>query len=210
MELKVFKFDGSETAKSVSLIDEMFAIEPNDHAMWLDVKQLLANRRQGTHCTKEKSTLSGSTRKIKKQKGTGGARAGSIKNPLFRGGARIFGPQPRLYGFKLNKKVKQLARYSALSYKAKSQDLIVVEDFTFDQPKTKNYSDFLNNFNLVDKKTLLIVSESNKNVYLSSRNLKGSNVVSVSDINTYDIMNASKLIFLESSLEKLQNTQVSE
>ncbi|MDD2345852.1 MAG: 50S ribosomal protein L4 [Bacteroidales bacterium] len=210
MELKVFKFDGSETAKSVSLIDEMFAIEPNDHAMWLDVKQLLANRRQGTHCTKEKSTLSGSTRKIKKQKGTGGARAGSIKNPLFRGGARIFGPQPRLYGFKLNKKVKQLARYSALSYKAKSQDLIVVEDFTFDQPKTKNYSDFLKNFNLVDKKTLLIVSESNKNVYLSSRNLKGSNVVSVSDVNTYDIMNASKLIFLESSLEKLQNTQVSE
>ncbi|MDD4576469.1 MAG: 50S ribosomal protein L4 [Bacteroidales bacterium] len=210
MELKVFKFDGRETAKSVSLIDEMFAIEPNDHAMWLDVKQLLANRRQGTHCTKEKSTLSGSTRKIKKQKGTGGARAGSIKNPLFRGGARIFGPQPRLYGFKLNKKVKQLARYSALSYKAKSQDLIVVEDFTFDQPKTKNYSDFLKNFNLVDKKTLLIVSESNKNVYLSSRNLKGSNVVSVSDVNTYDIMNASKLIFLESSLEKLQNTQVSE
>lgn len=210
MELKVFKFDGSETTKSVSLVDEMFAIEPNDHAMWLDVKQLLANRRQGTHCTKEKSTLSGSTRKIKKQKGTGGARAGSIKNPLFRGGARIFGPQPRLYGFKLNKKVKQLARYSALTYKAKSQDLIVVEDFTFDQPKTKNYSDFLNNFNLVDKKTLLIVSESNKNVYLSSRNLKGSNVVSVSDINTYDIMNASKLIFFESSLEKLQNTQVSE
>lgn len=210
MELKVFKFDGSETAKSVSLIDEMFAIEPNDHAMWLDVKQLLANRRQGTHCTKEKSTLSGSTRKIKKQKGTGGARAGSIKNPLFRGGARIFGPQPRLYGFKLNKKVKQLARYSALSYKAKSQDLIVFEDFTFDQPKTKNYSDFLKNFNLVDKKTLLIVSESNKNVYLSSRNLKGSNVVIVSDVNTYDIMNASKLIFLESSLEKLQNTQVSE
>lgn len=210
MELKVFKFDGSETTKSVSLIDEMFAIEPNDHAIWLDVKQLLANRRQGTHCSKEKSTLSGSTRKIKKQKGTGGARAGSIKNPLFRGGARIFGPQPRLYGFKLNKKVKQLARYSALSYKAKSQDLIVVEDFTFDQPKTKNYSDFLNNFNLVDKKTLLIVSESNKNVYLSSRNLKGSNVVSVSDINTYDIMKASKLIFFESSLEKLQNTQVSE
>lgn len=210
MELKVFKFDGSETAKSVSLMDEMFAIEPNDHAMWLDVKQLLANRRQGTHCTKEKSTLSGSTRKIKKQKGTGGARAGSIKNPLFRGGARIFGPQPRLYGFKLNKKVKQLARYSALSYKAKNQDLIVVEDFTFDQPKTKNYSDFLSNFDLVDKKTLLIVSESNKNVYLSSRNLKGSNVVSVTDINTYDIMNASKLIFFESSLEKLQNTQVSE
>ncbi|MDD2412636.1 MAG: 50S ribosomal protein L4 [Bacteroidales bacterium] len=210
MELKVFKFDGSETAKSVSLMDEMFAIEPNDHAMWLDVKQLLANRRQGTHCTKEKSTLSGSTRKIKKQKGTGGARAGSIKNPLFRGGARIFGPQPRLYGFKLNKKVKQLARYSALSYKAKNQDLIVVEDFTFDQPKTKNYSEFLSNFDLVDKKTLLIVSESNKNVYLSSRNLKGSNVVSVTDINTYDIMNASKLIFFESSLEKLQNTQVSE
>lgn len=210
MELKVFKFDGSETAKSVSLVDEMFAIEPNDHAMWLDVKQLLANRRQGTHCTKEKSTLSGSTRKIKKQKGTGGARAGSIKNPLFRGGARVFGPQPRLYGFKLNKKVKQLARFSALTYKAKGQDLIVVEDFTFDQPKTKNYSDFLNNFNLVDKKTLLIISESNKNVYLSSRNLKGANVVSISDINTYDIMNASKLIFFESSLEKLQNTQVSE
>lgn len=210
MELKVFKFDGSETTKSVSLIDEMFAIEPNDHAIWLDVKQLLANRRQGTHCSKEKSTLSGSTRKIKKQKGTGGARAGSIKNPLFRGGARVFGPEPRLYGFKLNKKVKQLARYSALSHKAKNQELIVVEDFTFDQPKTKNYSDFLNNFNLVDKKTLLIVSESNKNVYLSSRNLKGSNVVSVSDINTYDIMKASKLIFFESSLEKLQNTQVSE
>lgn len=210
MELKVFKFDGSETTKSVSLMDEMFAIEPNDHAIWLDVKQLLANRRQGTHCSKEKSTLSGSTRKLKKQKGTGGARAGSIKNPLFRGGARAFGPQPRLYGFKLNKKVKQLARFSALSHKAKNQDLIVVEDFTFDYPKTKNYLEFLNNFNLVDKKTLLIVSESNKNVYLSSRNLKGSNVVSVSDINTYDVMNASKLIFFESSLEKIQNTQVSE
>ncbi len=210
MELKVFKFDGSETTKSVSLMDEMFAIEPNDHAIWLDVKQLLANRRQGTHCSKEKSTLSGSTRKIKKQKGTGGARAGSIKNPLFRGGARVFGPQPRLYGFKLNKKVKQLARFSALSHKAKNQDLIVVEDFTFDQPKTKNFLEFLNNFNLVDKKTLLIVSESNKNVYLSSRNLKGSNVVSISNINTYDVMNASKLIFFESSLEKIQNTQVSE
>jgi large subunit ribosomal protein L4 len=210
MELKVFKFDGSETSKSISLCNEMFAIEPNDHAIWLDVKQLLANRRQGTHCSKEKSTLSGSTRKLKKQKGTGGARAGSIKNPLFRGGARVFGPQPRLYGFKLNKKVKQLARFSALSHKAKNQDLIVVEDFTFDQPKTKNYMEFLSNFNLVDKKTLLIVSESNKNVYLSSRNLKGCNVASVYDINTYDVMNASKVIFFESSLEKMQNTQVSE
>lgn len=210
MELKVFKFDGSETSKSISLCEDMFAIEPNDHAIWLDVKQLLANRRQGTHCSKEKSTLSGSTRKLKKQKGTGGARAGSIKNPLFRGGARVFGPQPRLYGFKLNKKVKQLARFSALSHKAKNQDLIIVEDFTFDQPKTKNYMEFLSNFNLVDKKSLLIVSESNKNVYLSSRNLKGSNVVSISELNTYDVMNASKVIFFESSLERIQNTQVSE
>ncbi len=210
MELKVYKFDGSETTKTVSLNDEMFSVEPNDHAIWLDVKHILANRRQGTHSSKEKSMLSGSTRKLKKQKGTGGARAGSIKNPLFHGGARVFGPHPRIYGFKLNKKVKQLARISALSYKTKSNDILVVEDFTFEQPSTKAYKDFVTNFDLVDKKSLLIVSDSNKNVYLSSRNLKSCKVINVSDINTYDIMQASKLILFESSINKFQKQDKAE
>ncbi|MGI6320166.1 MAG: 50S ribosomal protein L4 [Bacteroidales bacterium] len=210
MELKVYKFDGSESTKAISLKDEVFGIEPNDHAIWLDVKSILANRRQGTHSTLEKSQLSGSTRKIKRQKGTGGARAGSIKNPLFRGGARVFGPSPRSYSFKLNKKVKELARHSALAYKAKSDNIVVVEDFTFDEPKTKNFVEFLNNFELVDKKTLLVVSELNKNVYLSSRNLKKVNVISDYELNTYDVMNASKLVLFESTVSKIQDTKLAE
>lgn len=210
MELKVYKFDGSESTKAISLKDEVFGIEPNDHAIWLDVKSILANRRQGTHSTLEKSQLSGSTRKIKRQKGTGGARAGSIKNPLFRGGARVFGPSPRSYSIKLNKKVKELARHSALAYKAKSDNILVVEDFTFDEPKTKNFVEFLNNFELVDKKTLLVVSELNKNVYLSSRNLKKVNVISDYELNTYDVMNASKLVLFESTVSKIQDTKLAE
>ena len=203
MELKVFKTDGSETTRTVSLNDKIFAIEPNDHTIWLDVKQYLANQRQGTHSTKEKSTVSGSTRKLKKQKGTGGARAGSIKSPTIRGGATCFGPHPRDYSFKLNKKIKRLARFSALSYKAKENNIIILEDFAFEAPKTKLYKELLNKFNLVDKKTLLLVNESNKNVYLSARNLSRANVVKALDVNTYDVLHADTLLICEGSLSKI-------
>jgi len=203
MELKVFKTDGSETTRTVSLNDKIFAIEPNDHTIWLDVKQYLANQRQGTHSTKEKSTVSGSTRKLKKQKGTGGARAGSIKSPTIRGGATCFGPHPRDYSFKLNKKMKRLARFSALSYKAKENNIIILEDFAFEAPKTKLYKELLNKFNLVDKKTLLLVNESNKNVYLSARNLSRANVVKALDVNTYDVLHADTLLICEGSLSKI-------
>ena len=203
MELKVFKTDGSETTRTVRLNDKIFAIEPNDHTIWLDVKQYLANQRQGTHSTKEKSTVSGSTRKLKRQKGTGGARAGSIKSPTIRGGATCFGPHPRDYSFKLNKKIKRLARFSALSYKAKENNIIVLEDFAFEAPKTKLYKELLNKFNLVDKKTLLLVNESNKNVYLSARNLSRANVVKALDVNTYDVLHADTLLICEGSLSKI-------
>jgi len=204
MELKVYKIDGSESAKSVTLNDAIFNVEPNDHAIWLDVKHYLANQRQGTHDTLEKSTISGSTRKLKKQKGTGGARAGSIKSPTIRGGATVFGPHPRDYSFKLNKKIKRLARFSALSYKAKEDKILIIEDFAFDTPKTKAYLDILKHFNLDDKKTLLLANESNQNVFISSRNLKRAKVIRASDVNTYDVLNASNLIICENSIPDIE------
>ncbi|MBN1599561.1 MAG: 50S ribosomal protein L4 [Bacteroidales bacterium] len=204
MELAVLNTAGKETGKKVILKKEIFGIEPNDHAIYLDVKQFLANKRQGTHKAKERAEITGSTRKIKRQKGTGTARAGSIKSPIFRGGGRIFGPRPRNYGFKLNKKVKQLARKSALTYKAKSKAIYVVEDFSFEAPKTKEYKSLLNNLNINNKKSLVVIAEPNKNIYLSSRNLQESKVLSVTELNTYEIMNASNVVFVESSLKNLQ------
>jgi len=203
MELNILNIAGKDTGKKVNLNDEVFKIEPNDHAIYLDVKQHLANKRQGTHSSKEKSDLSGSTRKLKRQKGTGTARAGSIKSPLFKGGARVFGPQPRDYSFKLNKKVKQLARKSALSYKANESNIKVVEDFNFEVPKTKEFLNLRNNLDVADKKLLLVLTEQNKNIYLSSRNLGDVKVVTVSDLTTYDIMNAKVLLFQENSIETL-------
>ena len=204
MELRVYKIDGSESGKTVTLNDNIFNVEPNDHAIWLGVKQYLANQRQGTHDTLEKSTVSGSTRKLKRQKGTGGARAGSIKSPTIRGGATVFGPHPRDYSFKLNKKIKRLARFSALTYKAKEDKIIVVEDFSFEAPKTKSYLEMLKKFNLQDAKTLLLVNESNRNVYLSARNLKRANVMRAQDINTYCVLNATNLIICENSLKDIE------
>jgi len=204
MEVTVLNTAGQETGKKIELKDSIFGIEPNDHAIYLDVKQYLANGRQGTHKAKERGEISGSTRKIKRQKGTGGARAGSIKSPVFVGGGRIFGPRPRSYEFKLNKKVKQLARYSALTYKAKSDAILVVEDFNYEKPKTKDYISLLNNLKISDKKTLVVLSEPNKNIYLSSRNLQTSKVVTISELNTYEIMKASSIVFVESSLNNLQ------
>lgn len=204
MEVTVLNTAGQETDKKIELKDSIFGIEPNDHAIYLDVKQFLANGRQGTHKSKERAEIAGSTRKIKRQKGTGGARAGSIKSPVFVGGGRIFGPRPRSYEFKLNKKVKQLARYSALTYKAKSDAILVVEDFNYEKPKTKDYISLLNNLKISDKKTLVVLSEPNKNIYLSSRNLLTSKVVTISELNTYEIMKASSIVFVESSLKNLQ------
>jgi large subunit ribosomal protein L4 len=202
MELKVINTEGKETGRTVLLNDEIFGAEPNTHVIWLDVKQYLANQRQGTHAAKEKSLLSGSTRKLRKQKGGGGARFGSIKSPLLRGGARIFGPQPRDYSFKLNKKVKRLARISVLSQKAKENNITILENFDLEEPKTKGYLDILKNINLFDKKTLLVLNETNKNIYLSARNLRGVKVVSVCDLNTYDILNAQNLIISEPAASK--------
>lgn len=204
MELKVYKIDGSESGKTVTLNDSIFNVEPNDHAIWLDVKQYLANQRQGTHDTLEKSTVSGSTRKLKRQKGTGGARAGSIKSPTIRGGATVFGPHPRDYSFKLNKKIKRLARFSAFSYKAQEGKIMVVEDFAFDAPKTKAYLEVLKKLNLQDEKTLLLVNESNKNVYLSARNLPRASVMRAVDANTYHVLNAKQLIISENSLKDIE------
>ena len=206
MEIAVKDIQGKETGKKVTLDDSVFGIEPNEHAVYLDVKAILANKRQGTHATKEKSTLSGSTKKLKRQKGTGGARAGSIKNPLFRGGARIFGPQPRDYSEKVNKKVKVLARKSALSATVKDNEVIVLEDFTFEAPKTKQIVAIQKNLNLGDKKSLLVVANSNNNVYLSARNLQGFSVVSACDLNTYEILKAKNLILCESSVEEIVKT----
>jgi len=204
MELAVLDITGKETGKKVELKESVFAIEPNEHAIYLDVKQYLANNRQGTHKAKERSDISGSTRKLKRQKGTGTARAGSIKSPVFRGGGRAFGPRPRDYRFKLNRKLKQLARRSALTLKAQANGLVVVEALNFDQPKTKQMAALEENLKVADKKSLLILSESNKYVYLSSRNLPGSLVVTVSELTTYDIMNANSVIFEEAALEKVQ------
>jgi large subunit ribosomal protein L4 len=204
MELVVKNIQGKDTSKKAVLDDSVFAIEPNDHAIYLDVKQYLANKRQGTHKAKERGEVAGSTRKIKKQKGTGTARAGDIKNPLFKGGGRVFGPKPRDYEFKLNVKQKRLARRSALSYKAKDGAITILEDVNFEAPKTKEFASILANLNILDKKSLVVVPESNKNVYLSSRNLKGSKVVTASEINTYDILNANMVIISEGSISKIE------
>jgi large subunit ribosomal protein L4 len=206
MELNVVNIKGVSTGRKVELPDSIFAIEPNDHAIYLDTKQYLANQRQGTHSSKGKGEISGSTRKIKRQKGTGTARAGSIKNPLFRGGGRVFGPKPRFYGFKLNKKVKQLARRSALSYKASTNNIIVLEDFSLDTPKTKEIIKMGNNLNIANKKSVFVLPEQNNNIYLSSRNVYGVEVVIASELSTYKIMKASTLILVESAVDVLQAT----
>lgn len=204
MELAVINHKGEDTGRKISLADDIFAIKPNDHAIYLDVKQYLANQRQGTHKSKERNEIAGSTRKIKKQKGTGSARAGSIKSPLFRGGGRVFGPQPRDYSFKLNKKVKQLARKSALSYKVIDNSISVLENVSFDSPKTKSYIAFLNDLSLADKKTLLVLPEANSNVFLASRNLPKAKVVTVNDVNTYQVLHADHLVICEGSLSILE------
>ena len=204
MEVKVVDFNGKDTGRKVQLSDSVFAIEPNNHAVYLDVKQYLANQRQGTHKAKERAEVAGSTRKIKKQKGTGTARAGSAKNPLFKGGGTVFGPRPRSYSFKLNKALKRLARKSAFSIKAKESNIIVLEDFTFEAPNTKNFINVLKALGLENKKSLFVLGESNKNVYLSSRNLKASNVISSSELSTYAILNANNLVLLEGSLEGIE------
>lgn len=210
MELAVVKTNGEKTSRKVNLSDSIFAIEPNDHAIYLDVKSYLANQRQGTHKSKQRNEVSGSTRKIKRQKGTGGARAGSIKNPQFRGGGRIFGPVPRDYSIKVNKKIKDLARKSALTYKARENAIAVLEDFTFEQPKTKNYINLLSALSLADKKTLLVLPEVNKNIVLSGRNLKNTKITTADQINTYDVLNADTLIFLESSVPKVESLLIKE
>ncbi len=203
MELAVLDIAGKETGKKVELKESIFSIEPNEHAIYLDVKQYLANNRQGTHKAKERAEISGSTRKIKRQKGTGTARAGSIKSPIRRGGGRTFGPRPRDYRFKLNRKLKQLARRSALTLKAQGGSIILLNNVNFEDPKTKKMVDLKENLKITDKKSLLILSETNKNVYLSSRNLPGSLVVTYSELTTYDIMNAKAIVFEESALDKL-------
>ena len=205
MKVSVYNKSGEETGKQIELVDSVFGIEPNDHAIYLDCKQYMANGRQGTHSSKHRGIVSGSTRKIKRQKGTGTARAGSIKSPLFRGGGRVFGPEPRLYHFKLNKKLKRLARKSALTYRALANSILVVDNFSFDEVKTKNIVAMRNNFKINDKKILLVVAESNKNVYLSSRNLQDVNVVTASDLSTYDIMWASILMMEEKSIDVFVN-----
>lgn len=205
MEVKVLDFNGKDTGRKVQLSDSVYGIEPNNHAVYLDVKQYLANQRQGTHKAKERAEVAGSTRKIKKQKGTGTARAGSAKNPLFKGGGTVFGPRPRSYSFKLNKGLKRLARKSAFSIKAKESNIIVVEDFTFETPNTKNFINVLKSLGLENKKSLFVLGESNKNVYLSSRNLKGSSVLSNSELSTYAILNANNLVLLEGSLEGIED-----
>ena len=204
MELNVLNIKGKETGRKVKLNTDVFQIEPNNHAIYLDVKSHLANRRQGTHKSKQRSQITGSTRKIKKQKGTGTARAGSIKNPLFRGGGRIFGPNPRDYSQKVNKKVKRLARKSALSIKAKQNSIVILEDFKMDSPQTKEFIKILTALGTADKKSLLVLGELNKNVYLSSRNLRNSKVVIDSELNTYGISNAENLIISESAIAKIE------
>ncbi|GAB3331459.1 50S ribosomal protein L4 [Marivirga atlantica] len=205
MELSILKHTGEDTGKKVTLSDAIFDIEPNDHAIYLDVKQRLANARQGTHKSKERAEISGSTRKIKKQKGTGTARAGSIKSPIFKGGGRVFGPTPRDYSFKLNKKVKRLARMSALTYKAKDQMISVLEGFSFDAPKTKSYKEMLSKLSFDSIKTLLVLPENDKNIFLASRNIQNTQVLTVDNLNTYDVLHADRILFVEGSVEKLDN-----
>ena len=206
MELKVHNIKGKETDKKVKLDKLVFGIEPNDHAIYLDVKQYLANNRKGLHKAKERAEIAGSTRKIKKQKGTGTARAGSIKNPLFRGGGRVFGPRPRSYDQKINKKVKRLARKSALAYKVKNKEILILEDFNLSNPNTSDYLNIIKAFGLETKKTLLVTSEINNNIYLSSRNLKNSKVVINSELNTYEITDANSILILESAVEGIEST----
>ncbi|MXV50918.1 50S ribosomal protein L4 [Pedobacter sp. HMF7647] len=204
MEVKVVNISGKETGAKVQLPDAIFGVEPNDHAIYLDVKQYLANQRQGTHKSKQRNEIAGSTRKLHKQKGTGGARAGSVKSPLFNGGGRVFGPQPRDYSFKLNKKLKSLARKSALSYKAQDNNIVVLEDFNFDSIKTKNYVKLVSDLKVADEKTLLVLPAINNNIYLSSRNLKKSKVVTAAQLNTYDVLNAGKLILTAETVKTLE------
>ncbi|AOW18755.1 50S ribosomal protein L4 [Polaribacter vadi] len=208
MKVAVLDITGKDTGRKVELSKDVFGIEPNNHAIYLDVKQYLANQRQGTHKSKERAEISGSTRKIKKQKGTGTARAGSIKSGVFRGGGRMFGPRPRSYSFKLNKNLKRLARQSALSIQVSDENVVIVEDFNFDSPKTKNFVDVLKALNIDAKKSLFILDSENTNVYLSSRNLKNSKVLKASEINTYGVLNANKIVITESSLEGI-NTNLS-
>lgn len=200
MELSVYNIKGEDTGKKVALNDAVFGIEPNDHAIYLDVKQFLANQRQGTHKSKERSEVSGSTRKLHKQKGTGGARIGDINSPVLVGGGRVFGPKPRDYRFKVNKKVKSLARKSALTYKAQENAIVVVEDFSFEAPKTKEFIALTKNLQVADKKLVLVLSEQNKNVYLSARNLTGAKVITISDLNTYRVLDNKALVVTESAL----------
>jgi large subunit ribosomal protein L4 len=204
MEVALLKYSGEKSTKKVTLPETVFGIEPNDHAIYLDVKSYLANQRQGTHKSKQRNEISGSSRKLKKQKGTGGARAGNIKNPLFKGGGRVFGPTPRDYSIKLNKKVKDLARKSALTYKAKDNAIAVLEDFSFETPKTSQYIKMLSAISLSDKKTLFVLPENNKNVVLSGRNIKNSKITTADQMNTYDVMNANTIIFVESSVSKVE------
>jgi large subunit ribosomal protein L4 len=204
MEVKVINISGKETGAKVQLPDAIFAVEPNDHAIYLDVKQYLANQRQGTHKSKQRNEIAGSTKKLYKQKGTGGARAGSIKSPLFNGGGRVFGPQPRDYSFKLNKKLKSLARKSALTYKAKDNNIVVLEAFTFDTIKTANYAKIVADLNLTGVKSLLVLPAANNNVYLSSRNLKKAKVVTAAELNTYDVLNAGTLLLTTETVKTLE------
>jgi len=206
MELAVLNTKGTETGRKVSLNGNVFSVEPNDHAIWLDVKQYLANKRQGTHKTKDKSEVSGSTKKLHRQKGTGGSRKGSIKSGTFVGGARIHGPRPRDYSFKLNKKLKEVARKSALTYKAKNNNIMVLEEFSLATPKTREYLSILENLKLNNSKTLMVVADYNTNLYLSSRNLPKARVMKASDLNTYEIMNAKNIILLENSVKAIEET----
>src|SRR5690606_11107403 len=204
MEVNVLNISGKETGAKVQLPESVFAVEPNDHAIYLDVKQYLANQRQGTHKSKQRNEIAGSTRKLHKQKGTGGARAGSIKSPLFNGGGRIFGPQPRDYSFKLNKKLKVLARKSALSYKARENNIVILDDVKFDSVKTKHYVNLVNSLKVAEEKTLLVLAEQNNNVYFSSRNLKKVKVITANELNTYDVLNAGKLLLTTASVKTLE------
>ena len=208
MEVNVLNIKGEDTGRKVSLNDAIFGIEPNDHAIYLAVKQFMANQRQGTQKSKERSEISGSTRKLGRQKGGGGARRGDINSPVLVGGARVFGPQPRDYGFKLNKKVKVLARKSALSYKAQNNGIIVVEDFSFEAPKTKDFVNVVNNLKVADKKLLMVLPEANKNVYLSARNIERANVAIASALNTYAVLNADTLVVTESALKAIEGILV--
>lgn len=205
MDVAVTKYSGENTGRKVTLSPEVFGIEPNDHAIWLDIKSHLANRRQGTHKSKQRNEITGSSKKIKKQKGTGGARAGNIKNPQFKGGGRVFGPVPRDYSFKLNKKVKDLARRSALTYKAKDQSITVIEDFNFEAPKTKQYAALLKNLGAQEQKTLLVLPEVNKNISTSGRNIQNTKVITAAQLNTFDVIHADKVILVESSVGKIDS-----